>query len=411
MLYRLPYFILALLVGLSSSVLFGGKVRADAPLFYSGSVTWAIGRRDSGASEDFDYTTLVEQLPRSGSIGGIYPELCGIPGNMSTQVYEHIPAFISVTSPELVSNGGYLYLGFCFAFDTHASWASNVSFSPGAITQRLSRAGSLAYSSGTNSVALTRDRNNQTTRLSNSAFSVYPSNLNLQTPDIYTAGFQLPDGSNFAKIAYFGFPISDFATTDYTFYNYGDTSTFWNRTFFFSCRITVPSGYQPDGYNTVWVDLSNALTAQFASQSTSLLFNVNGTPVTRSGYSCSCVYLCPVFAYATSFDQFQNVEAYLDSIVASLQNLSGNVSPSVLESYAAMASEARQAAEDAVRAMSIAAPTLGSIDADVFGQVDQQAKSQFAQILGFLRLGKILPIILAVFVLSLIAYVFFGKKG
>lgn len=409
MLKRMRYIILATVIGLTFTVGSSIGVSASSPIFYQGNVTWGIGRRDTSVTEDFNYGTLTESVPRFGSLALIDTNLCGIPGNKSTTVYNNIPAFIAVNSPELVANGGYCYVGFCFAYCTLDPWGNSVSFSPSAITQRLSRAGSLAYSQGQNSVPLTRDRNNQTTRMSNSTFAISPNGLAVDIPDIYPEGFTRPDGANFPKQAYFGYNLSGYVQNDYTFFNYGDTSGYWARTYFFSCRITVPSGYAPDGYNTVWIDLSNALTSNFQSQVTNLLFSVNGQPVATSGYECSCVYLCPVFCFATSYDSYDSVEDYLEIIVAQLGNYQ-QPPQSVLESYAALGSEAREAAESAAAAMQQAFPTYDPSAMDVSNIIDPDAKAQFSQTMSFLGNRKILPIIGAVFTLCLIAFVFFGKK-
>lgn len=413
MIKRLPILFLALAVALSCSWGFGAKVSAASPIIYDGTVTWAIGRRNSSAAQDFNYGIYQEPLPRYGNVGTIYPELCGIPSNRSTSTFTNLPAFISIQSRELVDNGGYIHLAFCLGYNNDSSLGIP-SFSYSGIQQKISRAGSLAYAMS-NGGTLTRDQNFLGASASNSAFEIdFVSPL--ETDKLYLRGVVGWDGSNFPHNAYMlqmSQYLNDIGMSSTTVYGYGDTSTLWARTYFYSCRIRVPAN-PGSGNNTVWVDLTNAITGNFKStlQNKDIL-NADGDQVgTTQAYLANCIYLCPIFCYATSEQNYDTLQQYLEDIRTGISNLNpgSDIPQSVLESYAALGSEAREAAHAAASQMAQNYPTYDPSAMDVSNIVDPTAKAQFKSIMGFLTNNKIIRIIGVVFTLVLIGFVFFGKK-
>lgn len=416
MVKRLPYFVLALLFGLASSVLIGGQVCAASPIIYDGTVTWAIARRNSYASGDFNYGIRQEPLPRYGSVGTIYPELCGIPSNRTSTTYSSIPSFVSVQSRELRDNGGYIYLAFCIGYATDVSTSSqNISFTYSNIKQYISRSGSLAYAVS-NGTSLSRSQNFLGASSSNTGFEVEFSNV-LDLPGAYLRGITRYDGGNFPHVAYMlgsGQTADDIGASYATVYGYGDTSTSWKRTYFYSCRIEVPA--QTDSsLNTVWIDLSSAITGTFKSAgSTEDLIDVDGNLI--DSVTCArtnCVYLCPIYCYASSSGNYDEVQSYLAQILNAIENIPGQeqAPASVRESYAALGSQAREEAARAASQMAANVPSYNAADYDVDTYVDSHALDQFKQTVGFLSHTKILPIVMLVFILATVAYVFFGKKG
>lgn len=412
---RLPYLALALLFGVASSLLFGGRVRAAYLNLYDGTVVWAIGRRDTTSNSDFNYTTLSEPLPRFGSVGQITGALCGVPSNRSSTTYTKVPSFISITSPDLVQNGGYIYLSFCFAYDT--SIARNVTFGYSNIGQYLSSAGSLAYAVN-NGTPLTRQQNFLGASSTNSAFSVDPL-YPLGSYEYYIRGTSTYDGSNFPHVAYMTTADQDlerYGLENTTLYSFGDTASNWARTYLYSCRIVVPATPLDSNHkDTIWIDLSNSVSGTFKSVAGtySILDDQIEIASQAQAFTTSCVYLCPVYCYAVSQDSYQSLEYYLQNIWQSVDSLAGQnpPSPGILESYAALGSQAREEAARAASQMAAAVPSYVAADYDVDTYVDSHALDQFKQTVGFLSHSKILPIVMLVFILATVAYVFFGKKG
>lgn len=414
MLKRLPFLALAILIGIASCLHFGGRVSAASPIIYGGSVSWAVGRRDTFQGVDFNYSTFDSELPYYGSTGHILPQLIGIPSNRSTSTFDRFPAYVAVKSRELRANGGYLYLGFVIAYSSQntASWTS-ATFTSSQVKAYLSLAGSLSYAvSNGYSLSLSQVT---TTSGSNTTLSI---DLPTDYGTIFSYGIRGNErfsGSNIPKVAYLlsgGTQYLSDAGLDYlTLYDFGDTSVDWNKLAYYQCRIYVEpnTGSLQD---TVWVNLTDAIRGSFKSVASQADFTYGDTLLeTVDCYLTNCIYLCPVFCYATSQVAYDTIPEALADISAKLDSLSvGSVSQSVLESYAALGSQAREEAASAASAMAQVYPTYDPSAMDVSNLMDSTAKAQFKSIVGFLGNQKILPIIGAVFTLVLIGFVFFGKK-
>lgn len=411
---RLPYLALALLFGLASSVLIGGRVRAAYPLFYDGSVTWAVGRRDTRQGTDFNYSTYTESLPVYGEAGRIHPELCGVPTNRSNTTYSTFPSYIAVKSRQLRQNGGYLYYGFIIAYSTSASNFTSLSFTSSQIAAYLSLSGSLSYARS-NGYSLTQSQVTATAN-PNTTMSVHiPPTYSVS--DLHMDTMTRFDGSNFPKVAYMidsAQGLDSYGLAYTTQYEFGDSASAWVKANFYQARIYIEpnTGSLQD---TVWIDLTNAIRGSFKSITQNVSFyDESGVLIDYvNAYKTNCIYLCPVFCYATSSDSYEDTRYYLANIMQSLSELVSQnpPSPGVLESYAALGSQAREDAARAASQMAAAVPSYDAADYDVDTYVDSHALDQFKQTVGFLSHSKILPIVMLVFILATVAYVFFGKKG
>lgn len=414
MLKRLPYIILALIVGVVYSFGSGKSVSAASPIIYDGNVTWAVGRRDTFQGIDFNYSTYEANLPFYGSAGRILPELVGIPSNRSTTVFDRFPSYVAVKSKELRSNGGYVYLGFVIAYSSANSGSyTNVSWTSSQVKAYLSLSGSLSYAT-TNGYALSLSQVTTT----NGANTLLSVELPTDYGTIFSYGIRGNErfsGSNIPKVAYMlsgGTQYLSDAGLDYlTLYDFGDTSVSWNKLIYYQCRIYVEpnTGSLQD---TVWVNLTDAIRSNFKSVASQADFTYGDTLLeTVDVYLTNCIYLCPVFCYATSSTSYDTIQEALSEISNKLDNLNpGSVSQSVLESYAALGSEAREAAQAAASQMAQNYPTYDPSSMDISNYINPTAKAQFKSVVGFLSNRRILPIIGVVFTLVLIGYVFFGKK-
>lgn len=411
MVKRLPYLLLAFALAISSTFLMGGKVRAASPIMYNGSVTWAVSRRGVTNNADFNYSVLEEQLPVLRSAGLITDQLGGFPWNyQNSTAYSSFPSWIAVKSKDLAQNGGYVYYAFAYAYTSHAS-ISGLSLNANNLNAKLYRSGSI--DSISNGTTLTMTKN--TTTAPNSYISESYSQVSVNDPifERITQG----DGSSFATKAWYlsssDTNFLDHGVANTLVYDYSESSLNWNRTNVVYGRVTVPAtNTSGNEWSTVWIDCRNLVSGSFASQTTQSGYHFSdgdsGFATLRGG---AILYMLPVYCYACSTDNYLEIEQYLSQILTTLQNNNqNNIPSSVLESYAALASEARDAAEQAVRDMSAAAPSFNESDYDIGNYIDDHALDQLTSVFGFLRRSKILPILLASLALLVMGYIFFGKK-
>lgn len=412
MIKRLPYLALAVILAISTCVLMGGKVRAASPIFYDGVVTWNIGSRLYSSTTDFEYRGISENLPVMRTQGIIMDELGAMPwnGNYNT-LYTKLPMYISVHSRDLMQNGGYIYLAYAYAYETDNS-IQNVTVTSGS-TKAYRHYASNLQDAVENGTELTVSKG--TIPMPNTVIS--ESYQSPSIPNLRWNGFSQPDGNNFAQKAWFigSTQELDDQNISYQFvYDYGNTGSGWNRTVGVVARVTVPAFNITTAYDrsVVWIQCENVFQGSFRSRESTFSYLKDGddTPTQITLRGGSIVYLLPLYCYATSSSNYEEVEMYLASILSQLNNGSMGVDPSVASSYARLGQEARQAASEAVAAMSAAAPSFQASDYDVFDNVDSVAMQQFSSIVGFLSLRRILPILLAALALVTIGYLFFGKK-
>lgn len=420
--WKLPILSLAFLFALSASVLFGGKVKAASIIMYDGTVEFGIARRSFYDQVDFNYATQQFNLPLLGDFGIVDSNAWGLPSAFSGVTYNNIPMYVAVNCPQLALDGGYLYVTFMVCY-FNGDGISNLTFTQtnrGGVYQYSAGSLDRAIANGTRySSSIIRTTTNSNTVLTN------PTPASTGEEVIHVRELNLPSGVNFPKCAIFDLDDSEgtleaYGLTDAYILGYSETADEnWIKSNTWTYRITVPEG--SSNINSVfWWDFSNFISGSFTPvsfndytmQTNAGIYFIQST---LSGSKSNCVYLCPVSAFACSQDSYEPVEAYLADISNSLSNITSifgdSVSQSVLESYAAMGSAARQAAEDAVAQMSYAAPSYNASDYDIMDNVDDAALAQFKSVFGFLNLGRIIPIILAVFAICTISYVFFGKKG
>jgi len=397
----------------------GTKASASSPIFYEGTVTWSVGRRLNSLSTDFDYSGFTEDMPVLRSSGPILDQLAGIPWTAFRSDYtQNLPAYVSVHSRELCENGGYVYLGFAYAYATSPSIA-NVTLTPGNLQSALYVSGSVdtAIQYGTQLSASVSDTSIPNTYISGSYVAPSVSNPAFR-------GLTAYDGTNFAKLAYFiasGQELDDLGIVNQVVYDYGTTANGWNRSRLCVARITVPS-YHVTGYNdrsVVWIKLDDVFRGQFHSLSNSLTYMLDPyeTPQSISSRSGSIVYLLPVYCYAVSYDNYEAVEAYLASIDNHVANLASLYSsPSAqqqawLDAFSAQASRAVQDAHNSAQQASYAFNPPNSGNLDLNGYIDPNARSSVLAVLSsILSHTKILAILMVGAITGIIGFIFYGKK-
>lgn len=423
MLKRLPYLLSAVIVALGCSVLLGGKVRAASPVFYDGVASFGIGRRSFYDSVDFNYATQTFNMPFFSDMGIVDSNMWGLPAAFSNTTYTTVPAYVSFTSEDLVRNGGYIYFSFMFAYWS-GSGISNVQLANGRRSHAyLAPTGSLDFALANGfdlgSPTLAGSNSNSNTVLVN------PTPASSGNEVIHVTEMNLPSGVNFPKTALFDLDddkgtLRAYGLDDAYILGYGETAdSSWIKGYVWQFRIQVPAVQSTTFNNTVYVDFSDCFRGSFTPvpfsnynmQTNAGIYFIQSS---LSGSMCNLVYMCPVSAFAVSTAYYDDIEAYLASIDNKLTGLAGfgeSVSPAVLESYAALGSQAREEAARAASQMAAAVPSYDAADYDVDTYVDSHALDQFKQTVGFLSHSKILPIVMLVFILATVAYVFFGKKG
>lgn len=419
MIKRLPILFIALAVALSCSLGFGAKVSAASPTFYEGTISYNIARRSYLDTVDFNWIAQTYNVPFYSDVGLINCDAWGLPSAFSETSYTRVPMFISVTCPDLAFNGGSLFVSFMVAyFDGNGITNFNISDSRRGHVYRYS-AGSLsaAVANGTDlgNPVVVRKLTDSVTKVD----KVQPASTGNEV--LHVTELNLPNGTNFPKTALFDLTddkgtLAAYGLEDAYLLGYGDTSDLsYIKSQVFTYRVDVPSG-SSNVNNTFYFDLTNLVGGTFRPvgfsnynlQTNAGIYFIQSA---LSGSMSNVMYLCPVSCFAVSSSNYSDIEVYLENISQQLSGLSGSSIPqSVLESYAALGSEAREAAHAAASAMAQNYPTYDASAMDIANYVDPTAKAQFKSVVSFLGNRRILPIIGVVFTLVLIGYVFFGKK-
>lgn len=421
MLKRLPYIFLAVAVAVYFSAQ-GFTVSAASPIFYSGECEFGIARRSFYDPVDFNYAKQNFELPLLNDMGIIDSTAWGLPSAFADTTYTNVPMYVSVTSPDVVRNGGYIYFTFMVAY-WQGDGINSISLangrrgkaylaSPGSFEYAISNGIDLGYTSFGNYVY---DGN---TELVNATPAATGNEV------VHVTELNMPSGVNFPKVALFDLDddkgtLNAYGLDDAYFLGYGETAeSTWIKNTVWTFRLQVSPRTAISNNYTIYFDLSNCIQGSFTPvsfnnynlQTNAGIYFIQST---LSGSRSNLIYMCPVSCFAISTGSFNQVEEYLASIDNKISGLVGSgdsVSPEVLSSYAALGSEAREAAHAAASAMAQNYPTYDPSAMDISNYVDSTAKAQFKSVVSFLGNRRILPIIGVVFTLVLIGYVFFGKK-
>lgn len=424
MLKRLPYIFLAVAIAVYFSAQ-GFTVSAASPNFYSGSCEFGIGRRSFYDTVDFNYYVQDYSVPFLGDVGIIDSNAWGLPAAFSETTYTTVPAYFAINCPDVVRNGGHVYFSFMFAY-WNGNGVSNVQLSNGRRGHAyLSQPGSFDYAIA-NGIDLGTPALGTTVNPSNTAL-INPTPAATGNEVIHVTELNMPSGVNFPKVALFDLDddkgtLNAYGLSDAYILGYGETAEdTWIKGYVWTFRIDLDprSGYNSNGNQTcIYVDLHDCFRGSF----TPVAFNnynlqtnagIYFIQSTLSGSMCNLVYMCPVACFAISDSSYLDIEEYLaniDNKISALAGLGGDYPQSVLESYVALGSEAREAAHAAASQMAQNYPTYDPSAMDISNYVNPTAKAQFKSVVSFLSNRRILPIIGVVFTLVLIGYVFFGKK-
>lgn len=435
--HNTSFFVFSLVLSLSllaGSLFYGGKVKAASPIFYDASFTFlSSDYTDSTLSTDYSYHGVTFGTPFFNSAGIIHKDLGSyLTNDYSTAGFTNsLSNIISVACPDLLLNGGTLYLGYVYAFYrfgnyNYTNWIDNYTFtSYGNARWSLNDAGNVipgdtrpdqmtftfSYLTGNN------------TYINGSGFS-FPETA-------IVSGFQRSDGSNF-PIGIGVVPtgstsqlLDSLGLENSKFYNYGISFSSWWRSNLYQIKVVV----EPRSAS----DINKILVFRGSAASTSHIlrpFNYQAT-ITVGEESeninliyMPIVYLCPVYAFAVSNTAYDSLEEILNDINGNLSSALENLNylaqlPSSdqvawIESMARKASTAQGDAQSlATRsAYSFSKPNGYVLESQLTAPLqNQQALPLMSLIQGFLSHTKILAILTLAVVASIIGYIFFGKRG
>ena len=424
MIRKLPILVLAVIVAMSCTMAYNTKGSAASPIFYEGTAEFALARRSWLDTVDFNYVADQVPVPYYSTVATINSEKWGMPSAFSDTTYTRVPMYVAVNCPDVAYNGGMITISFVIGW-FQGNGLSITNFQPAQVSARavyqynpgsFDRA-KVSGISGTATYA--QSYPNAVTTMINP----YPQTTGNER--MHVRELNNPNGINYPSIALFDLSDSEgslvaYGMQDNYFLGFNESADdTWRKSNVFTFTFTVsgnnivPAG---DRRTCFYFDFSDLIVGsftpvEFSNYTLQTNAGVYYIQSALSGSKSNLMYLCPISAVCTSSGSYSSIEQYLANIVNDLSSFTGQgVSQSVLESYAALGSEAREAAASAASAMAQAYPTYDPSAMDVSNLMDPTAKQQFKNIVSFLGNQKILPILGAVFTLCLIAFVFFGKK-
>lgn len=430
----LTVFSIALSLSLvAGSLFYGFKAGASSPIFYDATVTfYSSDYTDSVTTADFSYHSYSFTEPFYNSAGLIKKELGSyLTTNSTTGILSSAGSMISITSPELMRNGGHIYLGYIFAFFQFGNYNyDNLKDNYELTTYPTGR-----YSvCPPGSIDISNDFRTGTTltftkSLANNT-SIDGTGFDLGNNGI-VRGFNAFDGSNFpVGIATLSSGstsqlLEDYNLTNSKFYNYDKSYSLWWRSSLYMFDIAVePMDSQYWDYSIVMRGSSRGGAHYLTSYNLQSSVTVDGQTENLDFSYIPIVYICPVYAYVVSNNAYEPMQEYMEIIGDKIDDLSAAItqlyeSPTSeqltwLENMRRQAVLASQAAASfATRgAYEFTTPVRQELQQELMDPIRSQEMRPFLSLLsGFLNHTKILAILTIAIVASIIGFIFFGKRG
>lgn len=416
---------------LAGSIFYGGNVKAASPIFYDTNfVFYAADYSTYGGTGDFSYTSKSFGNTFSSS-GEIYNELGAYLGTSSGSSPMTSNGFrITVSSPELFLNGGYIKIGYIFAFLEFGSYdysnykngftntslrSSYIDFSaPGYIS--YSTSGLTDYRSFTFSY-----RNNSNTALVGNDYG-YVENAIVNGFDRYDSS-NLPVGAGILGVGSTSQLLDSYGISYSKFYNYGRPGDNWWKSYVYELTIKIePLPSQLQNYEVAIYPSQNIGTYSYSSYDYSSTISVGDETESIVLKYIPRVFICPIYCYSISTSSYAPIQQLLTDLKGDTSAMTYylfQLSNSPTSEQQAWLNEYQRKSQDAIaQASSMAAaahydfskPDIDSGDLSQY--INGTEVRPFTTLLSsFLSHSKILIILTVAITASIIGYIFFGKRG
>lgn len=423
----------------AGSLFYGYKASASAPIFYDSSFTFYApdySYSESNDRADFSYHSLTFNDNILGQSAQILPGLGGVLTNNSTSRFGVATQFkISINSPELMANGGTIYIGYQFCFYEFGSYDYTYFENDIDLSGNISSSHVSIVSPASLDISATPDLrsylsvSSSRTSLNNSSMGPFdygkPANAIINGFDNYD-GMNFPVGVGMLKRSSTSQLMEAYSIQSSKFYNYAVSDNLWHRSPMMNLKIEVdpvPSEYIDygiliqaaggrGGYATLAsYDYQTTVTVGSESENVNFVY----TPI---------VYICPVYAFVVSEQYYEPIEEILldinDNLISAMGSLSYLAqlpSSEQLNWLANMKQQAVWASQGAASfatrgAYEFTTPVRQELQQELMAPIRSQEMRPFLSLLsGFLNHTKILAILTIAIVASIIGFIFFGKRG
>lgn len=415
----------------AGSLFYGGKVKASSPVFYDATYEFYLPSRlfsRTGNNPDFQYNVKTFNEPIFNGAGDI-SDMYILPASAytsSSYSYSTVPFYISVTSPDLLLNGGRIFLAFVLAWSNLYN-SGNFTFDNTRVSVYKSRLGAVTNpDSQTTTYDLT-----YTSQLSSSIANTGLSYdfLDYQNP-VFAQGFGSPNTENFpvafGKLEGGGTSqlLESLGKDGSVFYYFGTTHNSWNKTSVIRYVVDVPAQeYLPQaGGICIYFNFTPCFSGSFKAISSSVYIQNGDDFETINLGMQKAIYVCPVYAFCISSTYYEPIESLLTNIDNNLQSAVsslGYLSQAPSSEQIAWLNEYQRKTQNAVSKASSMAdaahydfskPNIDSGDLSQY--INGTEVRPFTTLLSsFLSHSKILIILTIAITASIIGYIFFGKRG
>lgn len=416
---------------LAGSLFYGENVKASSPIFYDSKFTfYAADYSTYGSTGDFSYSSKEIDRTFSGS-GFLYNNLGAYLAsfNQSNPV-DNTGFRITISSPELMLNGGYVYLAYNFAFYKFGSYDYS-RYEEGLTNTTLNQSyvgfGNPGSVYITDSL-LTNYRSfefsyfqNSNTSLNNESYYEIENGL-VYGFDRYDGG-NLPVGIGMLEQGSTSQLLESYGLSSSKFYNYGRPGDSWWKSSVYMLKIKVDP--LPPNYNNyeLVVYPSNSLSiARYLSYLYNTTIEIGDESESVRLRYIPKIFICPVFCYCVSSSSYQPIQQLLSDLKGDTSAMTYYLfllSQSTSSEQQAWLNEYQRKSQDAIaKASSMAAaahyefskPDINSGDLSQY--INGTEVRPFTTLLSsFLSHSKILIILTVAITASIIGYIFFGKRG